>query len=426
MLRSLFVDFNSYFASVEQQERPELRGRPVAVVPLMSDHTSCIAASYEAKAFGVKTGTNVGEARTLCPGIALVESRTRVYVEYHHRLVAAVEQCLPVEKVHSIDEMSCALTGRWAERETALALARRIKETIAARVGECLRCSIGIAPNRFLAKTASDMQKPDGLVVLDVGDLPHALHRLELRDFTGIGERMEARLHAHGIYTVEQLCAASRETLHAAWGGIEGSRLHEELRGGLVHRTAEERGSVGHSHVLGPERRNDAGALAVAHRLLQKAATRMRKMGLAAQGLHVAVRNTNRSGWKADARLEATQDTLALERALEQLWAQRERGAGDPMRVGVTLLDLVPEDDLTVPLFEHERRQARLAKAVDAVNEAHGQQAAFFAGAHAAVDSAPARIAFRSIPQIAGTEAPEFRESFVVRDEDASPDPPDE
>lgn len=426
MLRSLFVDFNSYFASVEQQERPELRGRPVAVVPLMSDHTSCIAASYEAKAFGVKTGTNVGEAKVLCPGIVLVESRTRVYVEYHHRLVAAVESCLPVEKVHSVDEMSCALTGRWAERATALALALKVKATIAASVGAEMRCSIGIAPNRFLAKTASDMQKPDGLVILEVQDLPQALHRLELRDFAGIGEKMEARLHAHGIYTVEQLCAASRETLHAAWGGIEGSRLHEELRGGVVHRSAEERGSIGHSHVLGPERRSEAGALAVAHRLLQKAATRMRKLGLATQAIQVAVRHTNRTGWKADARLEATQDTLALERALEQLWAAHERHLADPMKVGVTLGDLVPETDLTVPLFDHEQRQARLARAVDAVTEAHGTHAAFFAGAHAAVDSAPARIAFRSIPQIAGTEAPEFRESFVYRDEDAAPERVDE
>lgn len=421
MLRSLFVDFNSYFASVEQQERPELRGRPVAVVPLLSDHTSCIAASYEAKAFGVKTGTNVGEARVLCPGIVLVESRTRAYVEYHHRLVAAVESCLPVEKVHSIDEMACELTGKWSERATALGLARKIKATIAERVGSEMRCSIGIAPNRFLAKTASDMVKPDGLTILELRDLPHALHGLQLRDFTGIGTQMEIRLHAHGIYTVEQLCAASREMLHAAWGGIEGSRLYDELRGNVVHRTANEHGSIGHSHVLGPERRTEAGALAVTHRLLQKAAARMRKQGLAAQSLQVAVRYTDRGGWKADARLEATQDTLTLERALQQLWEQHEPRASDPMKVGVTLGNLVPEGDLTVPLFEHEQRQARLARAVDEVNEKHGRQAAFFAGAHAAVDAAPARIAFSSIPEIPGTEAPEFRESIVVRDEDASP-----
>src|SRR5665647_1483776 len=90
-LKALYVDFNSYFASVEQQLRPELRGKPIAVLPVVAETTCCIAASYEAKAFGVKTGTKVSDARKLCPGIMLVEARPALYVEYHHRLVEAVE-----------------------------------------------------------------------------------------------------------------------------------------------------------------------------------------------------------------------------------------------------------------------------------------------------------------------------------------------
>ena len=95
----LFVDLNSYFASVEQQDRPELRGKPVGVVPMMADTTCCIAASYEAKAFGVKTGTIVADARRMCPDIVLVEARHELYVDYHHRIVEAVESCLPVTAV---------------------------------------------------------------------------------------------------------------------------------------------------------------------------------------------------------------------------------------------------------------------------------------------------------------------------------------
>src|SRR5271168_1308237 len=110
-LRALFVDFNSYFSSVEQQEQPHLRGRPVAVVPVMTDSTCCIAASYEAKRFGIKTGTNVGEARKRCPGLVVVEARPSLYVEYHHRLIAVVDACVPVTQVRSIDEMSCTLRG---------------------------------------------------------------------------------------------------------------------------------------------------------------------------------------------------------------------------------------------------------------------------------------------------------------------------
>ena len=112
LLNWLFVDLNSYFASVEQQVRPELRGRPVGVVPMMADTTCCIAASYEAKAFGVRTGTIVADARRMCPEIVFVEGRHEIYTEYHHRIVEAVESCVPVTAVCSIDEMACRLIGR--------------------------------------------------------------------------------------------------------------------------------------------------------------------------------------------------------------------------------------------------------------------------------------------------------------------------
>src|SRR6516162_4157558 len=106
-----FLDMNSYFASVEQRDLPYLRGRPVAVVPVLAETTSCIAASYEAKRFGVRTGTRVADARRLCPGLHLVEARPRRYVEVHHQLIRAVEACLPVHAVRSIDEMSFRLLG---------------------------------------------------------------------------------------------------------------------------------------------------------------------------------------------------------------------------------------------------------------------------------------------------------------------------
>ena len=131
----LFVDLNSYFASVEQQVRPELRGRPVGVVPMMADTTVCIAASYEAKAFGVRTGTVVADARRMCPDIVFVEGRHELYTEYHHRIVEAVESCLPVTAVLSIDEMACRLMGRERPLLAAMELGRKVKARILERVG---------------------------------------------------------------------------------------------------------------------------------------------------------------------------------------------------------------------------------------------------------------------------------------------------
>lgn len=171
-LRWLLLDLNSYFASVEQELRPELRDRPIAVVPVMADTTCAIAASYEAKAFGVRTGTRVGDAKQMCPGIVLVEARHELYVDYHNRIVEVVEQCVPVSAVLSIDEMASSLIGREQPLSAALDLAKRIKASIRENVGFTLRCSIGLAPNRYLAKIASDMEKPDGLVALTPDLLP--------------------------------------------------------------------------------------------------------------------------------------------------------------------------------------------------------------------------------------------------------------
>ncbi len=145
-LRTLAVDFNSYFASCEMQERPELRGRPVGIVPVMAETTCCIAASREAKARGVKVGTGVAEARALCPDIVMVEQRPALYIGYHHRLLAEIEACIHVTNIKSIDEVECDLTATFAPREKALAVARQIKERVARQVGACLTSSIGIAP----------------------------------------------------------------------------------------------------------------------------------------------------------------------------------------------------------------------------------------------------------------------------------------
>jgi len=161
----LFLDMNSYFASVEQEVQPQLRSKPTVVVTLDVDSTVCIAASYEAKAFGVSTGTPLSEARKKCPGLNVVEARHEIYIDFHNRIKDAVENCLHVSKIVSVDEMECRLLGRERQPANAQAMAHKVKRAVRT-VGETLRCSVGLAPNRFLAKIASTMQKPDGLITL--------------------------------------------------------------------------------------------------------------------------------------------------------------------------------------------------------------------------------------------------------------------
>ena len=152
MLRWLVLDLNSFFASCEQQENPELRGKPVIVVPTMAETTCAIAASYPAKAFGIKTGTLVHEARRLCPDVQLVQAHHKLYVEYHHRILAAIDKHIPVEEVMSIDEVACRLDRVQQDPAVAHKLAQNIKREIQTQVGECLTSSIGISANKLLGE----------------------------------------------------------------------------------------------------------------------------------------------------------------------------------------------------------------------------------------------------------------------------------
>jgi DNA polymerase-4 len=399
-LRFLYVDFNSYFASVEQQLRPELRGKPVGVVPVMAQTTCCIAASYEAKKCGVRTGTLVSEARRLCREIRLIEARPPVYVEYHHKLVEAVTTCLPVEAVLSIDEMVCELTGSQQQRENAAQLAQTVKRAIARDVGSELRCSIGIAPNIFLAKTASDMQKPDGCVILDNPDLPRRLFPLALRELCGVGQAMEKRLNRCGITTVEQLCAASKAELRKAWHGIEGERMYAQLRGEVVPRLPTQRSSIGHSHVLPPQLRSNEAAFSVLHRLLQKAATRLRHYQCVAGGMHVTVKYLHHARWDEHSRFNPTHDTLELLRAFSLLWDKQPPHPFPPMAVGITLVELGETQTRTSSLFVNDKARDRLNAALDRLNARFGRQTVYFGGAHQALGAAPMRIAFNHIPDL--------------------------
>ena len=398
-LRAMFVDFNAYFATVEQQVNPSLRGRPLVVAAVAADSTCCIAASYEAKRFGIRTGTPVGEARRLCKSIRVVVARPELYVQVHHRILAAIDTCIPIDGVHSIDEVSCRLALAEQEPLAAVALAKRVKRAVLDRVGECMTCSIGLAPNRQLAKVATDMQKPDGLVVLDGTNLPEALFRLQLDDLAGIGKRMRARLNAAGVTNVRQLYAQSEAQLRAVWGGVVGQRWWYWLRGHeLDEPRAGPRSSLGHSHVLPPALRDDASARAVLVRLIHKAAARLRRAEYWAQHLSVYVSYTFREeGWHGSVSLGLCQDTLTMIEAFGALWPTRPR-IGRPTQVGVTLHGLVPHASAEVPMFAFDRRRVELSQLLDRVTARHGSNGLYFAGMHGMLDTAPTRIAFGHIP----------------------------
>lgn len=399
MLRHLFVDLNSYFASVEQEYRPELRGKPVAVAAVMTDRTCCLAASYEAKRFGVKTGVGIGEARRMCPGLKVVEARQSLYVVVHEKIIAAVDSVLPVDKVRSIDEMSCRLPIEVRTMEEITAAAHEVKRAIATQVGSTLKCSIGVAPNVLLAKMATDMQKPDGLTILRESELPERLYALKLNDFPGIAGRMTERLRRCGITTTQQLYAAPVELLSRVWGSrLIGETWWRRIRGEDLPEVPTHRRTVGHSHVLPPELRTDAGAHGVLVRLIHKAAARLRRYQCWARSLSVGVQFYGHRSWSDAVRFPFARDTLTFLEAFHHVWARRPDDR--PLKVSITLFDFRTDRDVSAPLFAEDAKRSALADAMDAINGKFASSGIHFAGMMGMEKTAPVRIAFTNIPSV--------------------------
>jgi DNA polymerase-4 len=396
----LFLDLNAFFASCEQQDNPALRGQPIIVVQTVTSSACAIAASYEAKRLGIATGTLVREAKQICPAVIPVQGRHQLYTEYHERMLAAVDTCVPVEKVMSIDEVACRLMGDQRQVPVARALALKLKRALREQIGECLTCSIGIAPNVFLGKVGSDLQKPDGLVVITKENLPEVLLRLDLQEIYGIGKRMAQRLNRAGIHTVAELWNATPFQLRRVWGGINGLLFHQMLHGVDIQPPSTGFSkSIGHQHVLEPELRTSRGAHDFAQHLLTKAAERLRRGDYYSRRLGVHLSRIGDLGgfWDEITFLE-TRDTGFLLARLDQLW--RRVPHYKPLSVGVVLLDLVPaaghQPDLFAP--DNHRRQ-KLSPLIDLINDRYGRCAIGFGLFPPDVRAFKGHAAFHRVPE---------------------------
>lgn len=430
-LRWLFLDLNSYFASVEQQLDPALRGRPVAVAPVMSDSTCAIAASYEAKAFGIKTGTPIWEAKEKCPDLIIVPARHDIYVRFHHRIVAAVKGVIGVTRVESVDEMGCVLPEDKRMRGAALDLGRKVKREILQAVGPCLRCSVGVAPNRFLAKVATELEKPDGLVAVGLGELPGPLLKLKLRDLPGIGANMERRLLRAGVGDMQSLWNLAPRAARRNWGGVTGDGFWHMLHGFDLPVKETQRRTIGHSRVLDPDLRLADKARLVARRLAAKAGARLRRLDYVAGHIAMSARSESGQRYFGDFRLGGTQDSTAILEALDRLWA-RHVTPWQPRRlkkVSVVLHDLAPLADTTLDLFAPrlaaapaplgkvatlvdaprlgDTRGALLSAKLDLLNKRYGRDTVGFGalsdkpGGGKELDYLGAKVAFTRIPDLA-------------------------
>ncbi len=401
-LTTLWVDMDAYFASAEQHLRPELRGRPVGVVPTFTDRgqpamtSCCIAVSYEARPSGVRTGTVVHQALRLCPEIRLIHARPAEYVRLHHEIIRTVETVLPVDRAYSIDEFACRLIGAERDPVRSAALAVAIKRALRSRFSEALTCSVGVAPNRLLAKVASDQSKPDGLAVVEPAMLPACFFNMALDDWPGISRGMSARFARLGVTTTQRMYALSEQEMTRVFESVEGKRWWMLIRGFDLPDKKTVRRTLGHEHVLPPDKRGREQARRVLVRLLAKAAQRLRREGYRAGELLCSARLLPEGHWSSRAILPATTSTRVFLEAMARQW----RAAPDAkyFLVAVTLQRLTPAAMAPEPLFAREQDEERLDRALDAINARFGYAAIRPASADQA--SAPMRIAFSSIPDL--------------------------
>ncbi|HQR44303.1 MAG TPA: hypothetical protein PLX97_16520, partial [Gemmatales bacterium] len=249
----------------------------------------------------------------------------------------------------------------------------------------------------MLAKVAADMQKPDGLTIIEKHELPAKLESLDLQDLPGIGPRMRKRLNRQGIVSIRQLCQLSLKEVCQQWQStVLGSRWFHALRGEDIADIPTRRSSVGHSHVLPPQLRTDTDAWAVLQRMLYKAAMRLRHDQLKAQSITVHLDFLGQEGWGLRQRIDPTGDTPTLLRLLHRLYWKKP--AGRILKVGVVLGDVVESDKIPNHLFEEDRNLLALSQVMDRVNHRFGIQGAYFGGLHHVLQRAPMRIAFNRIP----------------------------
>ncbi len=381
----LYIDFDCFFASVEQQFNPKLQNRPMGVLPVGSLYSGFIAVSREAKALGIKRGARLVDVREVYPDFAAVVARHDFYVQIHLRILDIVSQSLPIHKIWSIDEVECRLMGN--ERMNWHDLAGEIRANLVAQLGPYITPSIGFAANQLLAKIAAEMDKPNGLVCLYPEKMPDAIYGIDLSDIPGVGRAMKARLEAAGIGSVRQLMGLGGKQMRALWRSVEGERMWANLHGYAVEAPATTRRMFGHGRVLSPDWRNRAGVRNCARLLLVKAARRLRRMGFAAAAMSLSVEFSNKGfGDKVRRQIccsfpvPAIDDKTflcGLDELLAEVW--RASPANPPFKASVCLFSLVAVNARSEDLLETKaertdrRRWEDISIMIDEVNRKYAR-----------------------------------------------------
>lgn len=371
----MHIDLNSCFATVEQQARPMLRGRPIAIVNRRTEHTMIVTASYEAKRRGVTLGMKLKDAKRLCPELVGLESDPPKYRHVYHKLLAIMRDYSPHVTMKSIDEgvIDFSQSPEVVRDRDLVEIGQEIKQRLREEIGCAMRCNVGIGTNRFLAKMAASLHKPDGLDELTSHNIYEVFAELTLQDLTGIAARNEHRLNAVGIYTPLDMLDADMATLRLAFKSVLGEWWYKRLRGWEVDDVDYDMKSCGRQYVLERRDLNHQEIQQRLHHLAEDVGAKLRRQGKCARGVTVYARLYPSGRWKAH-RLSPLPfySDAAIWRIARELFV----GAPSAIRmISVTCYQLQDSVGDQLCLFGDElAREHSITWAVDEVNQRYGER----------------------------------------------------
>lgn len=368
----MHIDLNSCFATIEQQANPFWRDKPLAVAAYNSPAGCIVAPSVEAKRFGIKTGMRVKDGKMLCPELIVVTPDPWKYRSIHLQFRKIIESYTDHYAPKSIDEFVLDLEGAPAYKKGMVTVAQEIKDRIRKEVGEFLRVSIGIAPNRFLAKQGAGLHKPDGLDIIDRDNYLDIYSNLSLTDLTGIKTANTIRLNNCGIYTVLDFYNGSIATLRSAFQSICGYYWYLRLHGWEIDDVEFARHSYGNSFAIPKPLEKVEDLAPILMKLIEKTGMRLRTAGYRAKGVHLALVFRDWDYWHKGVTLPDyifdSRDIYKMAFRLLQSCPQRK-----PVReIAESVFHLEKHEHSQLGLFEDTIKKEKLVEAVDTINKRWG------------------------------------------------------
>lgn len=396
----MHIDINSCFASIEQQANPLLRGKPVVVAAFVTDKGCILASSIEAKRLGIKTGMRVMDGREIYSKLVVLSPDPWKYRNVHLKLKNIISDYTCDFSPKSIDEFVLNMEDYPAIKTRSMKqIAQEIKNRIKSEIGDWLTVSVGIAPNRYLAKIAAGLHKPDGLDEINHSNFLNVYSRLKLTDLTGIKLRNATRLSSFGIYSVLDFYNAPVWKLKAAFHSITGLYWHCRLTGYEVDDVEYGRHSYGNSVAIGANLSKVEELSPILSRLTEKMSSRVRMAGYRASGVHLAIIYKNGSWWHKG---RLTEDIYkgAFRLLLEA------NPSSPVLNLAVSCYGLTKTNSLQLNIFEDVEKRKDLFKSIDKLNQRWGDftvtRARSMGGAKIVMD----RIAFGGVKELEGLQNP--------------------